>query len=37
MSRILLRNVTFADSSQDHDYTDWDEVERWAREFATFA
>jgi menaquinone-dependent protoporphyrinogen oxidase len=33
--RLLMRHMHHpTDASQDHDYTDWDAVERWAHELA---
>ncbi|MEA2135683.1 MAG: menaquinone-dependent protoporphyrinogen oxidase [Solirubrobacteraceae bacterium] len=35
LMRLLMRRMHHAtDASQDHDYTDWDAVERWAHELA---
>jgi menaquinone-dependent protoporphyrinogen oxidase len=35
LMRLLMRHMHHpTDASQDYDYTDWDAVERWARELA---
>ena len=35
LMRLLMRRMHHpTDTSQDHDYTDWDAVERWAHELA---
>jgi menaquinone-dependent protoporphyrinogen oxidase len=38
MMRLLMRHMQHrTDASRDYDYTDWDAVDRWAREFAATA